>query len=332
MKQRSLQHRLVVLFAVWVVALLIMVLFAMHFFPRDSTWAWRIHYGMPIGAGLAFMATGVFIVRRGLSPFFVLRERLAEVRDGRKARLEGDYPIEVTPLVDDLNLLLGDRENRVARAAARAGDLAHGLKTPLAVLMQDIGRADAAGQHELATSMRCQVERMRRQIDSHLAQTRATASGASGASANVGEALAGLVRTMERLYSDRGLAISIDASPELTVRVPAEDLEEMIGNLLDNACKWAASRVTLTAICRGSSVIIHVDDDGAGLADSMREQVLDRGVRADEAAPGSGLGLAIVRDLADAYGGSIVLDRSSAGGLRATLTVPGHVKVAPTVN
>jgi signal transduction histidine kinase len=100
----------------------------------------------------------------------------------------------------------------------------------------------------------------------------------------------------------------------------------MIGNLLDNACKWAASRVTLTASCRGSSVIIHVDDDGAGLADSMREQVLDRGVRADEAAPGSGLGLAIVRDLAEAYGGSIVLDRSSAGGLRATLTVPGQVQ------
>jgi signal transduction histidine kinase len=331
MKWRSLQHRLVVLFVVWVVALLVVTLFALHFFSSNRAWA-RIHFALPIGAGLIFMVAGIVIVRRGLSPFLVLRERLAEVRDGRKAHLEGDYPIEVTPLVDDLNLLLADRESRVARAAARAGDLAHGLKTPLAVLMQDIDRADASGQHELAASMRSQVERMRRQIDSHLAQARATAAGAQGSSADVGDALAGLVRTMERLYSDRGLTISIEAPREPTARVPAEDLEEMLGNLLDNACKWATSRVILTATCDGSSVIVHVDDDGVGLADSMRGQVLNRGVRADEAAPGSGLGLAIVRDLADAYGGSIVLNRSPLGGLRASLTLPGHLKVAPTID
>ena len=325
MRPRSLQQQLVVLFAVWVVVLLAIVMFALHFIPRNRDWALLVHYAAPIAAGLVFMGMGVFIVRRGLSPFWVLRERLTEVRDGRKARLEGNYPIEVAPLVDDLNLLLEDRESRVARAAARAGDLAHGLKTPLAVLMQDIDHADAIGQHELATSMRAQVERMRRQIDSHLAQARATASGAQGTSANVGEALAGLVRTMERLYSDRGLTMSIQAPRELTARVPAEDLEEMIGNLLDNACKWATSRVILTATGHDSSVLVHVDDDGAGLAESMRKQVLDRGVRADEAAPGSGLGLAIVRDLADAYRGSIVLDRSPFGGLRATLTVPGHL-------
>ena len=321
----SLQRRLVLLFVVWVAALCVLATFAIHFFPQDSRWALRLHYAMPVGAGLVFMATGVFIVRRGLSPFWVLRERLADVRDGRSARLEGEYPIEVTPLVDDLNMLLEDRERRVARAVAKAGDLAHGLKTPIAVLLQDIERANSAGQHELAASMRRQVERMRRQIDSHLAQARATASASvPGAGANAADAICGLVRTMERLYADRGLTLGVDVPPDLGVRVPLEDLEEMVGNVLDNACKWSASRVSVTAASRGSSVIVHVDDDGPGLAASMREQVLRRGVRADEGAPGSGLGLAIVRDLADAYAGSIVLDRSPAGGVRAILTLPSY--------
>jgi signal transduction histidine kinase len=325
MKFHSLQRRLVLLFVVWVLALCVLATFAVHFFPRDNTWAWRLHYAMPIGAGVVFMVAGVFIVRRGLSPFWVLRERLAEVRDGRSARLEGEYPIEVTPLVDDLNTLLEDRERRVARAVAKAGDLAHGLKTPIAVLLQDIERTDTAGQHELAASMRRQVERMRRQIDSHLAQARATASAAvPGTGANVADAICGLVRTMERLYADRGLSIAVDVPPELAVRVPLEDLEEMIGNVLDNACKWTASHVSVTGTSQASCIVVHVDDDGPGLAASMREQVLRRGVRADEGSPGSGLGLAIVRDLADAYQGSIVLERSPAGGVRAILTLPSQ--------
>src|SRR6185503_17265375 len=118
-----------------------------------NTWAWRLHYAMPIGAGVVFMVAGVFIVRRGLSPFWVLRERLAEVRDGRSARLDGEYPVEVTPLVDDLNMLLEDRERRVARAVAKAGDLAHGLKTPIAVVMQEIEQATASGQTEFAATI-----------------------------------------------------------------------------------------------------------------------------------------------------------------------------------
>jgi signal transduction histidine kinase len=118
------------------------------------------------------------------------------------------------------------------------------------------------------------------------------------------------------------LAITIDVLPEYAVRVPPEDLEEMLGNLLDNACKWARSTIILSAARAGDRVIINVDDDGAGLDASMREQVLRRGVRADENAPGSGLGLAIVRDLADAYGGAILLERSPDGGLRAQLTLP----------
>ncbi|HWF85604.1 MAG TPA: HAMP domain-containing sensor histidine kinase [Vicinamibacterales bacterium] len=182
------------------------------------------------------------------------------------ARLEGDYPTEVVPLVDDLNALLDERDRRVARAMAKAGDLAHGLKTPLAILAQDVDRADAAEQPELAASIRQQVERMRRQIDSHLAQARATASGvAPGTCASVAGAARALARTMERLYADRALVISIEGSPNHAVRVPVEDLEEMLGNLLDNACKWARGHITIGSASSGPDLVVTVDDDGPAL-------------------------------------------------------------------
>jgi len=196
------------------------------------------------------------------------------------------------------------------------------------VIAKDIDSADEAGQHDLAVSMRLQVERMRRQIDWHLAQARATAAGpATGARANIGECARGLARALEHLYADRALAITVDAPADAVARVPVEDLEEMLGNLLDNACKWARSRVSVTAALQQSRVVIDVDDDGAGLDPAMRDVVLRRGVRADEAAPGSGLGLAIVRELAEAYGGAVALDRSPGGGVRARLTLPAGSSV-----
>ena len=129
---------------------------------------------------------------------------------------------------------------------------------------------------------------------------------------------------MQRLYTERGLVVAVDVPAEVVVRVPAEDLEEMLGNLLDNACKWAKSRVAVSATVDGARVVIDVDDDGAGLPASMREQVLQRGVRADQTTPGSGLGLAIARDLAEAYGGSVALERSPQGGVRARLVLPAQ--------
>src|SRR5262249_38244538 len=149
------------------------------------------------------------------------------------------YPEEVQPLVDDLNTLLDDRDQRVAKAAARAGDLAHGLKTPLAILAQEAERAETAGQHDLATAISQQVGRMRRQIDYHLAQARAVALGRDGhVRAAVQASAEGLARTLQRLYVDRGRAIELDISPDHVVRVAREDLDEMLGNLIDNACKW----------------------------------------------------------------------------------------------
>lgn len=269
------------------------------------------------------MVAGVVQVRRGLSPINTLRARLAGLHEGRDRRVEGTYPTEVQPLVNDLNALLDHREQAVQRAVAKAGDLAHGLKTPLAILALEAERARAAGHAEVAAAVTQQVDRMRRQVNYHLAHARAAASGvAPGARCSIGESADGLTRALLRLYAERGIAIDSRVPPDLSVRVQREDLDEMLGNLLDNACKWGRSHVTVDASRTGTAVEIIVDDDGSGLVEKMREAVLQRGVRADEAAPGSGLGLAIVRDLAEVYGGSISLDASPAGGLRARLRLP----------
>jgi signal transduction histidine kinase len=269
------------------------------------------------------MAAGVRQVRRGLAPIDSLRSRLTGVHRGHDRRVDGEYPTEVQPLVNDLNMLLDTRERAVARAVAKAGDLAHGLKTPLAILAREADRAAAAGQAEVAEAIRQQVERMRRQMDYHLAHARAAASGAAlGTRSSIRESADGLARALLRLHAERGITIDVHVPPDLSVRVQREDLDEMLGNLLDNACKWGRAHVTISASTREAAVDVVVDDDGCGLEEQMRDAVLQRGVRADEAAPGSGLGLAIVSDLADVYGGSIALEASPEGGLRARLRLP----------
>ena len=263
---------------------------------------WVFHTGPVLAFALLFMVAGALQVRSGLSGIAQLRTRLGAVHDGRDTRVEGRYVAEVQPLVDDLNALLDQREQAVRRALAKAGDLAHGLKTPLAILAHEADRAESAGNVDLAGAIAQQVERMRRQVDYHLAHARAAASGGkSGARTSIRESADGLVRALLRLHAARGLAFDVHVDPSHTVRCEREDLDEMLGNLLDNACKWARTRVVITSSATDSGHVITVDDDGAGLAAEMREAVLQRGVRADEAAPGSGLGLAIVRDLAELY-------------------------------
>lgn len=272
---------------------------------------------------VVLMIVGLIQISRGVSPVAQLRHRLAAIHQGKARRMDGDFPSEVQPLVNDLNALLAERDRVVERAQAKAGDLAHTLKTPLAILLQEAELADRADQLEIATAIRQQVERMQRQMDYHLAHARAAASGAApGTRCDVSEAAEGLARTVRRLYADRNLTIALTVPPDQAVRVERADLEEMLGNLLDNACKWAASRVSLTTSPSAASLVITVDDDGVGVEEGLLESVLQRGVRADETAPGSGFGLAIVRDLAEVYGGTIALSRSPLGGLRATLTLP----------
>ena len=318
----SLRARVLIGFVLWSVGLLavshVILLWLSVHFPGLR---WLIHSVLLLSTAIACMVAGFVQVRRGLAPFQWLRSRLATVRDGSAARLEGRYPAEVQPLVQDLNSMLEHNEQAVRRARAQAADLAHGLKTPLAVLAHEAERLRAAGHADAAAAISQQVDRMQRQLDYHLAHARAAASGATpGARCAVHESASGLARALARLHADRGVTIDLDVARDHVVRGRREDVDEMLGNLLDNACKWAKSRVRVESHAADGVVTIVVDDDGPGLDPSMRDAVLQRGVRADQGAPGSGLGLAIVRDLAELHGGAIALDTSPLGGLRATLT------------
>jgi signal transduction histidine kinase len=325
----SLRGRVMIGAALWSVGLFVIAGVLMNavmlHYPRTpylvhSMFAHSVISG---GVAVACMIAGFWQVKKGLAALHELRSRLGGVRSGRDRRIDGHYPEEVQPLVADLNALLEHNEGAVGRAVAKAGDLAHGLKTPLAVLSQEAERARSGGHHDTAETIGEQIERMRRQVEYHLAQARAAASGATlGARSSVAESAGGLARTLQRLHADRGIAIELRVAAEHTVRSHREDLDEMLGNLLDNACTWAASRVVVESSRNGAGILITVDDDGPGLESSLRDAVLKRGVRADEAAPGSGLGLAIVRDVAELYGGSIALSGSPIGGLRARLQLP----------
>lgn len=323
----SLRARLFAGALVWMIAVFVAVtallLRITRNHPELAVHGGTYHTAMGIFAG-AFVVGGLFLVQRALAPLRSLRASLSSVREGRSQRIEGDYPAEVQPLVSDLNGLIEDRERAVARALATAGDLAHGLKTPLAVLAQEAEQAEAAGHHDLAATLGQLVERMQRQVDYHLARARATASARAtlGLRCPVLPSVEGLVRTMRRLYAGRELRIDVDVSPAHEMRGRREDLDEMLGNLLDNACKWARSRVAVSSSVDGDRLVVSVDDDGPGLDPSMRAQVLQRGVRADQQVRGSGLGLAIVSDLAELYGGSVALETSPLGGTRARLQLP----------
>ena len=321
---RSFRLRLVLGLVVGACGLLALTHLATVLFIRQHRFV--LHVGsVSVIAILAaiFVVIGLLEIRIGLSPFERLHEELSSVREGRERHIEGRYPSEVQPVVNDLNALLDHREAVVRQALGKAGDLAHGLKTPLALLAQEADRAESAGNRDLADSIRQQIDRMNRQVNYHLAHARAAGSGAApGARALVGVSAEGLARTLTRLHADRGIAIDLHVATDHVFRGEAQDLDEMLGNLLDNACKWARSRVTVTSTQAGGRVTVAVEDDGPGVAPGMREQVLHRGVRADEAAPGSGIGLAIVRELAELYGGTISLGASTAGGLRAVLDLP----------
>lgn len=322
-RPRSLRSKLIVGSAIWGAVSLVGMSLISAVFVHFHGYPQIAHWVSLVAGSIIFLVTGLSMLQRGLLPFDHLRDGLASVRDGHHQRVGGEYPIELQPLVDDLNSLLDLREQAVRRAIGKAGDLAHGLKTPLAVLSQEAQRAEAAGHHELAASIGQQVDRMRRQMNYYLAHARAAASGATiGARCSVRESADGLARTLLRLHADRGLSIQVTVSSDHAVKGQREDVDEMLGNLLDNACKWAKARVEASSAVEGDKVAIFVDDDGPGLAPALRDEVLRRGVRADEAEPGSGFGLAIVHDLSELYGGSIALSASPAGGVRAKLMLP----------
>jgi signal transduction histidine kinase len=284
----------------------------------DETRSFDYYLGGTFAAlGIVLLLTTIFQVRFGLAPLKRISDSIADIRSGRAERLEGEFPVEI-----DANREI------VERARTHVGNLAHAIKTPLSVIVNE---ASAHGGNPFATKVLEQTDVMRDQVAHHLERARIAARlTIIGTVTEVGPAIEALRRTMEKIHRGRGIAIAVEIDAQAKFRGERQDFEEMAGNLVDNACKWAASQVFIEvrverplAPGAGSSLRVIVDDDGRGLSAAERAQVSRRGQRLDESKPGSGLGLSIVVDLAALYGGSLVLGNAPIGGLRAELVLPG---------
>ena len=277
-----------------------------------------------LGAGL-LIAT-FFQVRFGLRPLNEIRDRLQAIRSGKAALLEGSPPEEIQPLQEELNALIQSNQDIIERARTHVGNLAHALKTPISVLTNEA--RDAPGH--LSEKVKEQVEVMRDQVNLYLDRARRAARAQSiGAVTEVESVLQSLGRTLERINRDKGVAITIASEPGLKFRGERQDLEEIVGNLMDNACKWCKSKVEARGRLLPTPgedgrrwLDIEVDDDGPGLRPEQRATALKRGQRLDESKPGSGLGLNIVTETAAMYGGRVELDDAKLGGLRVRLRLP----------
>ena len=277
---------------------------------------------------VALLLTTALQVRFGLAPLTRISESLAAIRSGRAERLQGEFPVEIAPLARETNALIDANREIVERARTHVGNLAHALKTPISVIVNE---ASARGGEPFALKVLEQTDIMRDQVARQLERARLAArSGVARALVDVPPVVTALARTMEKLHRDREIAINVDVPEHARFRGEQQDLEEMVGNLVDNGCKWAQSRVAIEVLTdeaeaddeRGRVRII-VDDDGPGLSPAEREQVALRGQRLDESKPGSGLGLSIVVELARLYGGGLTLGTAPIGGLRAELALPG---------
>lgn len=266
----------------------------------------------------------------GLAPLRKLQRSVAAVHEGHAQRLEGPVPAEVQPLVDDFNAVLARNAEVVARARTQAGNLAHAIKTPMAAMRQAATEAarDGAAAASLPALVQEQVARAQRHLDWHLARSRAAAAqGLPGARVDVAPVLAGLARVMEKVHAGRDLAFVVQPiGTACCFAGEAEDLQEIVGNVLDNACKWARHEVRVAAQSEvapeGPRLLIDIADDGPGIAPEHRAAALARGTRLDESMPGTGLGLSIAAELVAMYGGALELLEAPSGGLRVQIRLP----------
>jgi len=270
--------------------------------------------------GAVLLLAIVVQVRVGLRPLFELRREVAAVRRGKAERLAETYPSELTPLAQELNALVEHNQEVVERQRTHVGNLAHALKTPISVMLTEAEQRPGA----LAEVVTRQTEAMRQQVDHHLRRARAAArTQGQGERTSVAEVLDELSRTLERIFRDKGVSIDWDAPEDIYFLGERQDLLEIAGNAVENACKWCNSKVRVRATAFGPVRFrLVVDDDGQGLPPDRRDEVLQRGTRLDETAPGSGLGLSIIDELARAYGSVLTLGDSPLGGLRLETDLP----------
>ena len=271
----------------------------------------------------ALLALGLIVLTTlqtlyGLRPLRRVRKEIVRMRAGEKSRVTEPMPSEVLPMVEELNALLAHNERQAEEARTHAGNLAHALKTPLTVIMN----AATAQSADLGETVIREATTMRRQVDHHLARARAVGRrGAAQSRAEVWTSLQAVERAVQRLYPEA--RIDMDGDKEVAARVERQDLDEMLGNLIENAAKYGGGSVFATVGRAGTMVEILVEDDGLGIPQEERTRIFDRGVRLDSGKPGTGLGLAIVRDVAEIYGGSVAMEESEdLGGLMVRLRLP----------
>lgn len=274
--------------------------------------------------GVGLVTVTLFQVRFGLLPLRRIEQGLSAIRSGRAVKLDGDLPAEIEPLQEELNALLASNQEIIDRARTQVGNLAHALKTPLAVITNE-AREDKG---PLGRKIAEQAELMRDQMNHYLDRARVAAgAGVIGRATNVKDVMEPLQRALERIHRDRNITIAIDCPPDVRFAGERQDLEEILGNLCDNACKWAKGRVAVEVATAASRrppgrLTITIEDDGPGLSDEQRRRIGKRGVRLDETKPGTGLGLSIVTDLVQSYRGTLTLARSAMGGLRVDVVLP----------
>ncbi|MGQ0456263.1 MAG: ATP-binding protein [Hyphomicrobium sp.] len=291
----------------------------------NQTLSWSL-----AGFGVSMVVAATLLILFAMRPFEQLRTSLASVRSGDSKGLPSHFPTEVQPLVDDLNTLLSSTAELIQRARTQAGNLAHGLKTPLAILTDEAYRIEGRGLSDASKTILGECQKMQTQIDYQLARARAVALRSTpGTVASVNKAASEVTSALQRLHIDRGVTIENAVENDLQVACDAQDLNEMLANLVDNACKHAARSVRIsTKRSKEPAVLIFIEDDGIGLPPEAREVVFKVGERWDTQLPGSGLGLAIVRELARLYGGDATLATSELGGLLATLELPSVMTTA----
>jgi len=264
-------------------------------------------------------------VRIGLKPLFDLRKQVVDVREGREIRVSGHFPSEIYPLANELNGLIDHNSDVVERARTHVSNLAHALKTPIAVLRNEAQQKDT----HLSSVVRRQTESMKKQVDHHLQRARAATRGQTiGAVTPVKEVIEALARTMPRIYRNKDVKVTVKITDDLVFRGEKRDLDEMLGNLIDNAFKWTVDKVDITAkksLNDEAMFVVLICDNGPGIDKKDYAEAVKRGARLDETTPGTGFGLAIVDDLSRAYKGGMELSEMAGGGLCVTVTLPRRV-------
>lgn len=257
------------------------------------------------------------LVQWSLRPLNGLQQELQALKEGKSETIEGQYPSEVSPLVNDLNALIFHYQELLQRARNHAGNLSHSIKTPLSVLNNQVNELPQHQQAELLTSIR----QVQAQIDYHMSRARMAGSmNILSVKANPCPRVDAISVAFDKVYAQRGVVLVNELSEELQVAVEQSDLDEMLGNLIENGYKWAHSLIRVHAQQEGERLSIMIEDDGAGIDEQQLSHIVKRGVRLDESTPGTGLGLNIVSELAHSYRGELSFENSSLGGVKAMLS------------